>query len=185
MAHYFRDVYLFCVQKEAGDPSKLRPLGIPAAMRRVLASHAASTLRQRFATALAPLNLCVGVEGGMDFIVTSTQLGVDKFITEPLNRSELPSRIAILLDLRNMFNKVSREVFMEELERDFPELVPLANLFYEEAGTVHFRWEDGTWDALKMEEGSTQGCPLSVLFAALVMRAVLRPVLAKLDARAA
>ena len=35
--HFFSDVYLFCLHKDPTDASKLRPLGIPTAMRRIIA----------------------------------------------------------------------------------------------------------------------------------------------------
>ena len=87
-------------------------------MRRVLTPHVAQTMKQRFAAALAPLNLCIGVEGGLNFTVMSTQFGIDKFVTGLLKTpSGVPSRVAILLDLRNMFNKVLRNVLMAKLDQ--------------------------------------------------------------------
>jgi len=53
---YFTDVYLFCLHKDLRDPTKLRPLGIPTAIRRLIASHVARTLRQKFANHLLPYN---------------------------------------------------------------------------------------------------------------------------------
>ena len=41
---YFTDVYLFCLHKDPTDTTKLRPLGIPTAIRRLIASHVAHTL---------------------------------------------------------------------------------------------------------------------------------------------
>ncbi len=38
---YFTDVYLFCLHKDPNDTTKLRPLGIPTAIRRLIASHMA------------------------------------------------------------------------------------------------------------------------------------------------
>jgi len=31
----------------------------------------------------------------------------------------------------------------------FPELIPLSNLLYGKQGTVHYRWEDGSWRSLR------------------------------------
>ena len=67
---------------------------------------------------------------------------------------------------------------------DFPELLPLAHLLYGGPGTVHHRWEDGSWCSIQMLEGVNQGCPLSAIFAALVLDRVLRPVDALLRQRA-
>jgi hypothetical protein len=42
--HYFTDVYLFCLHEDPLDPTKLQTLGIPTAIRRIIASHIACTL---------------------------------------------------------------------------------------------------------------------------------------------
>lgn len=39
--HFFTDTYLFCLHKDPDDNTKLRPIGIPSAIRRILASHIA------------------------------------------------------------------------------------------------------------------------------------------------
>ena len=44
--HFFSDVYLFCLHKDPSDTSKLRPLGIPTAMRRIIARHVLNTSSQ-------------------------------------------------------------------------------------------------------------------------------------------
>jgi hypothetical protein len=41
---YFIDVHIFCLHKDPLDPTKLRPIGIPTAIRRLIASHVARTL---------------------------------------------------------------------------------------------------------------------------------------------
>jgi hypothetical protein len=58
---YFTDVYLFCLHKDPTDATKLRPLGIPTAIRRLIASHVARTLRDKFSQHLLPYNYAVGV----------------------------------------------------------------------------------------------------------------------------
>jgi hypothetical protein len=41
---YFIDVHIFCLHKDPLDPTKLRPIGIPTAIQRLIASHVAGTL---------------------------------------------------------------------------------------------------------------------------------------------
>jgi len=48
----------------------------------------------------------------MDFITKTVQLGIEKHITGPQNRNKLPTRAAVLLDLKKMFNNISREELM-------------------------------------------------------------------------
>jgi hypothetical protein len=85
----------------------------------------------------------------------------------------------------NQFNSVSRKAFFKVIADSFPEILPLATLFYEQAGTVHHKWADGTWRTLLMEEGVSQGCPLSPIFASLVVANLLQPLDIELQERAA
>jgi hypothetical protein len=55
---YFTDVYLFCLHKDPKDTTKFRPLGIPTAIQRLIASHVAHTLRDKFSSHLLPIQLC-------------------------------------------------------------------------------------------------------------------------------
>ncbi len=45
---YFTDNYLFCLNKDPLDTAKLQPLGILTAIRCIIASHVAHTLRAKF-----------------------------------------------------------------------------------------------------------------------------------------
>ena len=42
---YLRDTYLFCLHKDPDDPTKLRPIGVPTAIRRIIGNHIATTYR--------------------------------------------------------------------------------------------------------------------------------------------
>ncbi len=63
-------------------------------------------------------------------------------------------------------------------------MLPLTTLFYKHAGTVHHKWANGTWRTLLMEEGISQGCPLSPIFASLVIANLLQPLDIELRKRA-
>ncbi len=89
---------------------------------------------------------------------------------------QLPTRAAIFFNLTNQFNSVSREEFFNVISTSFPELLPLTTLFYENAGTVHHKWDDGSWRTLLMKEGVSQGCPLSLVFASFVIACLLEPI---------
>jgi hypothetical protein len=173
---YFTDVYLFCLHKDPNDTTKLRPLGIPTAIRRLIASHVAHTFRGKFAHHLLPYNWAVGAPNGNDFIVKAMQLKIEKYISTPESQGHLPTRAAVFFDLTNQFNSVSREAFFDVISNSFPEILPLTTLFYSDPGTVHHKWADGTWRTLTMAEGVSQGCPLSPIFASLVVACLLRPL---------
>ena len=136
---YFTDVYLFCLHKDSKDTTKLRPLGIPTAIRRLIASHIAHTLRTKFANHLLPYNYAVGVPDGSDFVVKAMQLAIEKYINNPQQSGKLPTRAAIFFDLTNQFNSVSREEFQNVIATTFPELLPLVTLFYSQPNTVHYK----------------------------------------------
>ena len=75
-----------------------------------------------------------------------------------------------------MFNNISRVEFFDIIATSFPELLPLTKLFYSNPGNVFHKWVDGEWKILHMEEGSSQGCPLSPILAALVVVRLLKPI---------
>ena len=93
--------------------------------------------------------------------------------------------MAVFFDLTNQFNSVSREAFFKVIADSFPEIPPLATLIYKQAGTVQHKLADGTWHTLLMEEGVSQGCPLSHIFALLVVANLLWPLDIELRERAA
>jgi hypothetical protein len=167
------------------DPSKLRPIGIPTAISRILASHVAKTFRTDFARHLLPYNYAIGVPNGMDYVVKAIQLQVDRFISQPQLQGDSPSRVLVSLDLKNMFNEISHESIFEIIEATFPELIPLTAMLYNEFGEVWLFMADGSWSMIEMLEGTNQGCPLSSTLAALVLHHVIAPIAELLHQRAA
>ncbi len=134
---------------------------------------------------MLPFNYAVRTPSGSNLIITTMQLHqVKKYITLPQSTNNLPSRTDVFFDLTNQFNSVSRQAFFNVIATSFPEILPLTTLFYKHAGTVHHKWADGTWRTLLMEEGVSQGCPLSPIFASLVVACLLKPLDQLLKARA-
>jgi hypothetical protein len=80
---YFTDVYLFCLHKDPNDHTKLRPLGIPTAIRRLIATHVARSLKSKFTSHLLPYNYAIGIPDRTFFIVKAMQLAIEKFIDAP------------------------------------------------------------------------------------------------------
>ncbi len=122
-----RTTYTVALHKDPDDDTKLRPLGIPTAIRRIAAILIISKYRSDFAKYLLPYNYAVGVSGGIDFITTTLRLGVERYITDPESKGEFPSRALVSLDIRNMFNAISREKLIEVISREFPHLERFAN----------------------------------------------------------
>ena len=73
----------------------------------------------------------------MDIITNTIRLAVEKYISQPEDRGELPTRALISLNIRNMFNAVSHQQFRKLVAEDFPELESFADLLYADFGTNH------------------------------------------------
>ena len=113
------------------------------------------------------------------------QLAIKKYIDNPQQSGCLPTCAAIFFNLTNQFNSVSHKEFKNVIATSFPELLPLVTLFYNQPNTVHYKWNDGSWRRLPMEEGTSQGCPLSPLFASFVVAQLLEPIDGLLQQRTA
>lgn len=171
-----RTTYLVALHKSTTDKRTLRPLGVPSAIRRIAAIAVLQMYKGRFAKYLLPFNYAFGVQGGVDFITTTLRLGIEKFMTKYEATNKTPSRTLISLDISNMFNAVSRQKALQIISREFPELEPFAECLYEDFGTTQVKRSDGTWESIQVEEGFSQGCPASPIFAALVLTHILTKI---------
>jgi len=171
-----RTTYLVALQKDANDLTKLRPLGVPAAIRRITASLIVNKFKSDFAEYLLPFNYAVGISGGVDIITNTIRMGVEKYISTPEENFDLPSRALVSIDIRNMFNAVSREKLREIIRDHFPILEDFADLLYDDFGRICAKQEDGTWFEIPVEEGFAQGCPISPIFGALVLGVILKQI---------
>ena len=73
---------MVALRKSEPDPTKLRPLGIPSAARRIAAKATLHLFRTNFAKYLLPFNYAFDINGGIDFIISTMRLGVDEYITQ-------------------------------------------------------------------------------------------------------
>ncbi|KAL7506974.1 hypothetical protein ACHAXN_005043 [Cyclotella atomus] len=110
---FLRQTYLVALEKDPDDKTKLRPLGVPSAIRRIAAIIVLKEYSPIFADHLLPFNYAIGVSGGVDIIVKTIQLAVDKYIIKKETNGKLPTRALVSLDIKNMFNAVSRERLWE------------------------------------------------------------------------
>ena len=126
-----RTTYLIALEKDPDDLSKLQPLGVPSAIRRIAVVLILQSHRASFAQYLLPFNYAIGVNRGIDMITTDIQLGVEKFITAPEEKGNLPSQALVSLYIKHMFNAISRQKLREIVGKEFPGLSAFANLLYE------------------------------------------------------
>jgi hypothetical protein len=133
---------------------------------------------------MLPFNYAIGTPNGTNLIINTMQPQVEKYISLPQLTGCIPTRAAVFFDLTNQFNSISRKAFFNVVAKSFPKMLSLITLFYKHAGTDHHKWADGTWRTLLMEEGVSQGCPLSSIFASLVIANLLQPLDIELCKRA-
>jgi hypothetical protein len=117
--------------------------------------------------------------------IKSMQLSIKKIIIPQQQRNNLPSHAAIFVNLTNIFNAVSCKELFDIINKDFPELSGLTHLLYTNSRDVFFKWNQVSWKLLQMKEGINQGCPLSPIFASLVLHQILKPLEEQLQQRAA
>ena len=80
----------------------------------------------KFAALTAPHQFALGIPGGMDIIIHSTMLAMNRHIartTEDFRRRNLPTRVQVLLDLEKMFTRVSRRRIHDVLAEKLPHLL--------------------------------------------------------------
>ena len=86
IAQLIRITYTVALQKDPTNLSKLRPLGIPSAIRRIAAALVMGKYKPEFAKLLLPVNFAVGVSGGIEIITNTIRLGWKN--TSPIERIE-------------------------------------------------------------------------------------------------
>ena len=182
---YNNTIYLVALHKDTANLEKLRPIGVPTAIRRITAALLISKNKSDFTSHLLPFNYALGVHGGINTVVNTFRNGTYKYITQPQQKSKRPTRALISLDIRNMFNAVSRHKLREIIATDFPHLQPIADSLYATTHYAKYKNLDGEWETIEVAEGFTQGCPFSPLFAGLVLTHILRKINAELLLRAA
>jgi hypothetical protein len=90
------------------------------------------TFREKFAHHMLPFNYAVGTPIGTNLIINTKQLQVKNiYLPPPINRHPTTFfRAVVFFDLTNQFNSVSHEAFFKVIVDSFPEILPLATLFY-------------------------------------------------------
>ena len=170
---FFCDTYLVALRKDPTDHTKLRPIGIPSAIRRIIASYISQTNSSHFNSYLLPHNFAAGVKGGMEFLVSTIQQEYDNYIATPIKQNTCPTRAIVSIDIINMFNSISKERVREIIKEKFPHLSAVIDLLYKDDFNMYIKYHDNTWHTIPVKEGFTQGCPLSPILASLVLQDVL------------
>jgi hypothetical protein len=174
-------MYFLALHKDPKHPEKLHPIGIGTAWCRIIGSIIVAHINQDAAALLLPFGqFSIGISGGIDTIAHLTRILVDRHIKSPL----LQTRVLISLDIINMFNSCSRETCQSAISQHFPSLLPFFDAICNSDNKCWYINHLSKWDCFLQTEGFAQGCPLSPLFASLVLTEVLRPLQQELALRA-
>jgi hypothetical protein len=167
------------LHKDKTNLDKLRPIGIGTTWRRLASSILTITFADTFAGLLLPEGqFGLTIRGGLDFLVHSANCQFETFITTPTANNLPPQRAAILIDLINCWNQMSRDAVRKKIESE-PTLHGLLHYFdlmYEAPNKCFFHRPDGTLDFFIQEDGFPQGDPLSPALACLVIHQILQPL---------
>ena len=96
-----------------------------------------------------------------------------------------PSRCLISLNIRNMFNEISRERALDIIGTHFPQLSQLAHILLSEPTACWYMTPNGEWKYFNQKEDLPQGYPFSPILAALVLNFIITKLDVKLRTRAA
>ena len=153
---YFASAKLHGLLKKGGG---IRPLACGCVLRRITARVVMRKLAPRAAAMFSPTQLGVSVAGGCEAAVHGVRAALD----------EDPELWCLQTDLKNAYNSCSREHFMEETEKNFPEILELIKVLYGDHSFLFFGEH-----VLTSEAGTAQGCPLGILLWTLAAHPVTK-----------
>jgi hypothetical protein len=176
------------LHKDPNDDSKLRPIGIGTAYRRIAGAVIMTLYANRFSSfLLTEGQFGIAISGGIDFLLHSAQAQLHQYIDRPLASNQAPHRALLSLDITNMFNAVSRDAARAVLANNsqFHALLPYFDLMYGSSNRCFFTCPDGSSDYFLQHEGFPQGDPLAPVLACLVLHQLLQSINKQLLQRAA
>jgi len=148
---------LIALNKKGGG---IRPIVVGLTLRRLSSKLVNGSASEKLAPLLAPLQVGVGVRGGMEAAVHATRMYCDK-----ISKSD---RILTKLDFSNAFNSLRRDAILKASLDAIPEWYPFLHSAY--AGTSHLFWGSSIIDS---SEGVQQGDPVGPLLFCLTVHILL------------
>jgi len=147
---------LTAITKQAGG---IRPIAVGYIWRRLSGKLVCNHVSTRMAALLSPRQLGFGVKGGAEAGVRAAR----RFVTNhPTNK------VMIKIDFRNAFNTLRRDVIMEAVKENIPEVLNYTISAYEKDSLLQF----GEYN-ISSEEGAQQGDPLGPLYFCLAIHKIL------------
>ena len=165
-----------CLIPKTKNPSdlKFRPIGVGETLFRLLGRAILSKVGKDIGGQIAPLQLAVGISGGVEIAASLAGLLSAINAHQP---PEEPDFSTMSLDVSNAFNNIRRSHILDGLGLRCPGLIPYFNLIY--GAKVDLRWNDGTIIGTA-STGVLQGDPLSTLYFAIGIQPLLSRLKIKL-----
>ena len=179
---------LIALRKDGDSPAlrKIRPIAIGSVLGRVVSKCAAAGSAVRFATVFQPptQESCPSrPRTQTDGSPWPVQVGIccrngteiaHHAVSALLDSN--PTHIDVALDVKNAFNRISRETFMPLVQSHLPDLHTWIQSMY--GGTTHLFFADPTLPDLPptkilSKRGTRQGCPLGAQLFALGLHPIL------------
>jgi hypothetical protein len=152
------------------DAGAIRPIAIGESLRRlaIRAVLRKEEIKEKVKALFHPSQLGVGTKQGADTIIHAVAKGWEDIKDD--------SRYGVVLvDFKNAFNLVNRQVMLDEVADKLPELLPLFNYIYTD--TIMLNYNAGK---VASTAGTQQGGPESPLGFSLVLNKLIREIKARI-----
>ena len=144
----------------------IRPIAVGQTLRRLTSKLVNSYATERLVTSLSPIQLGVGVSGGVEAAVHAAR----QYVTH------LDSDTSVVkLDFRNAFNTVRRDAIMEAVSASVPEIYNYVHASYATSSNLSFGDH-----IIPSDEGVQQGDPLGPLLFCITIHPLLSSCAAEL-----
>ena len=131
----------------------VRPIGIGETLRRIIGKSVVSVLKKDIMHAAGVTQVCAGHPAGCEAAIHALRNVFAASDTDAV----------LLVDADNAFNRLNRAVALHNIQYTCPPLATLAINFYRTSSRLFVTGGMG----LSSEEGTTQGCPLSMALYAI------------------
>eukprot|EP00731_Ephydatia_muelleri_P021341 Em0013g1068a len=147
-----------------GRCTDIRPIVVGEVLRRLTGKCLCSILRDKFSTFFQPSQFGVACKAGVERVVHNMR----KCIDDGWMSGDF---VVCKVDMSNAFNRVSRQVVLDECSSFFPELLPWVSWCY---GSHSLLWH--SMGTISSQSGVQQGDPLGPMLFALVLHKLVSSI---------